>query len=68
MNDEGLRSPKAIAFIQTRCSRIRLEAEKYSTVRKSPREGTEFLKGAKFSESSLKIYVMKYLGDRKWIK
>jgi hypothetical protein len=68
MNDEGLRSQKAIAFIQTKCSRTRLEEEKYSIVCKSPREATEFLKGAKFSESSLKIYVMKYLGDQKWTK
>ena len=67
---EGLRSPKAITFIRAKFSRNRdkLGPEKYSALRASPKRVTEFLKAINRLEHSLKVRLMKYLGDQKWIK
>jgi len=67
--DEGLRSPKAIAFIQSKCSRNRnrLKTKNYSTARKSL-PATEFFNKTNRVENRLNVPVMKKLGDKKWIK
>jgi hypothetical protein len=67
--DEGLRSPKAIAFIQRNCSRKqRLKKKTYSTVRFALKKANEILKKPNQTDSSLKVPLMKNLGDKTWIK
>jgi hypothetical protein len=67
--NEGLRSPKAIAFIQSKCSRNsnRLRTKTYSIVRTSPK-ATEFFNKTNRVENRLNVPLMKNLGDKIWIK
>jgi hypothetical protein len=66
--DEGLRSPKAIAFILNKCNRNRnrLKTKNYSILGKS-QSVTEFFKRMSFIENRLNVPLMKKLGDKKWI-
>ena len=67
--DEGLHSPKAIAFIGNRPKRNqRLEKKKYSILRKFLKTVTEFLKEPNKIENRLNAPLMKNLGDKKWTK
>jgi hypothetical protein len=68
--DEGLCSPKAIAFIFNRSnpSSARLNTKTYSTVCISRQVATEFLEQQFFPEERLNVSLMKKLGDKKWIK
>jgi hypothetical protein len=69
--NEGLRSPKAIAFIFNRCSpnRNRLGTKTYSTLRISILESaTDFLKNKQCVDNTLNVLLMKNLGEQIWIK
>ncbi|XES77025.1 MAG: hypothetical protein ACBZ72_12745 [Candidatus Bathyarchaeia archaeon] len=70
--DEGLRSSKAIAFIQRKYSQnpTRLRPKSYFTVRISlTLKATELLNATKNRVANrLKVKLMKNLGDQNWIK
>jgi hypothetical protein len=70
MKNEGLHSPKAIAFIfdkGNRRSSKRLEKKTYST-RQILKKVTELLKQTKPTVNSLKVSFIKNLGDKIWTK
>jgi hypothetical protein len=60
---EGLRSPKAIAFI-----RNSLETITYFTVRASPQQATKFFKTKFPIEIKLNVSLMEKIGEKNWIK
>ena len=63
--DEGLHSPRAIAFIFNRCSREakKLRSITYNTLRTTLRKVTNFLKITKQAENRLSVTPHKNLGD-----
>jgi hypothetical protein len=69
VQDEGLRSYKAIAFISSKAY-MRLNAKTYSELHMSPQRKTViFPKNIKFSvATALDVTLMKKLGDEKWKK
>ncbi len=60
---EGLRSPKAIAFISSR-----LKPLTYFTVRKSAQKALKFLKKKSCVELSLNVCLKRNIGVSIWIK
>jgi hypothetical protein len=69
VQDEGLRSYKAIAFISSKAY-MRLNAKTYSELRMSPQRKTAiFPKNIKSRvATALDVTLMKKLGDKKWKK
>ncbi|MCW4010958.1 MAG: hypothetical protein NWF05_10115 [Candidatus Bathyarchaeota archaeon] len=67
--DEGLYSPKAIVFIQSKGSRssFRLETKTYFTVRSRIEKAADFLEPKKRVVNRLNVSLMKKLGDQEWI-
>jgi len=70
VNDEGLRSRKAIAFIPAKSNpkNVRVNTKTYSTVRKVPQDSKRFSKQECFVESGLNDSLNKNLGDKEWKK
>jgi len=70
VNDEGLRSRKAIAFIPAKSNpkNVRVNTKTYSTVRTVPQQETDFSKQECFVELGLKVSLNKNLGDKEWKK
>jgi hypothetical protein len=70
INVEGLRSPKAIAFIFNKSNprNSRLNTKTYSTVRTSAQVSTGFLETESCTETGLNVSLIENLGDMKWIK
>ena len=60
---EGLRSPKAIAFISNS-----LETITYFIVRTSPQKATKFLKTKFLVEIELNVSLIEKIGEKNWIK
>jgi hypothetical protein len=69
VQDEGLRSYKAIAFISSKAY-MRLNAKTYSELRMFPQRKTAiFPKNIKSRvATALDVTLMKKLGDKKWKK
>ena len=67
---EGLHSPKAIAFIQSNCSRDNnpLRSKTYSALRVTLKKVTKILKTTTSTENMLNVRLTKDLGDLKWTK
>jgi hypothetical protein len=70
VNDEGLRSRKAIAFIPDKSNpkNARLDTKTYSTVRKVPQDTDRFSKQENCVELGLNVSLNKKLGDEEWKK
>jgi len=70
VNDEGLRSRKAIAFIPDKGNpkNVRVNTKTYSTARKVPQGSKRFSKQECFVELRLKVSLNKNLGDKEWKK
>ncbi len=65
--DEGLHSPKAIAFIVNKLNpRRRLDKKKYSTLQTLLKTVTELLEKSKKIENRPNVPLTKNLGDNKW--
>jgi Ni,Fe-hydrogenase I small subunit len=62
-NVEGLRSPKAIAFINNS-----LRTENYYALRKSPQQATIFSEKEIRVENRLSVWFRKNSGEKKWMK
>ncbi len=65
--DEGLHSPKAIAFIVNKPNpKRRLDKKKYSTLQTTLRKVTKILKKSNKIENRPNVPLSKNLGDNKW--
>ncbi len=65
--DEGLHSPKAIAFIVIKSNRKQfLDKKKYSTIRIFLKKVAKLLKETNNKENRLNVPSTKNLGDMKW--
>ena len=70
IKNEGLRSPKAIAFIFNKSNprNSRLNAKTYSTLCISAQASTGFLETESCIETGLNVSLIENLGEIKWIK